>query len=63
MKQPGLKHYCKNCKVKRYWSLDYENIWCPKCDCVAPNKMRCKIPENFEPIYTIEDIREINHHK
>ena len=44
--------------------MDYENKWCPtKCECVASNNMRCKIPENFEPRYTIDDIREINHHK
>ena len=29
----------------------------------AANNMRCKFPENFEPKYTLEQIREINNHK
>lgn len=63
MKQPGLKHYCKNCAVKRYFNFDKDKKWCTKCNCEAADNMRCKFPENFEPKYTLEQIRKINNHK
>lgn len=63
MRQPGLKHYCKNCAVKRPFNPDHDNKWCPKCECVATNNMRCKKPEMFEPKHTLDYIRKANHHK
>lgn len=63
MKQPGLKHFCKNCAVHRIYNWDKDAKWCTKCNCQANDNMRCKFPEMFEPKYTIEEIKTINHHK
>lgn len=35
----------------------YRQKWCTKCNCEAADNMRCKFPENFEPKYTLEQIR------